>query len=64
LEPGTHPPVGQSSARKDNTLIMLEPGETRKYELRIAVTGNTVVDALLEVVATTPSEAPVQGELF
>jgi len=41
LEPGTHPPVGQSSAREDNTLIVIEPGETRKYELTIAVAGDT-----------------------
>ncbi len=35
LEPGTNPPIGQSSARKQETLIFLEPGETRSYDLGI-----------------------------
>lgn len=33
LEPGTHPPIGQSQAREDGTLISLRPGEKRQYEL-------------------------------
>lgn len=37
LEPGTHPPVGQARARQDGTLIMLEPGERRRYEVTIRV---------------------------
>lgn len=37
LEPGTNPPIGQSRARKQNELILLAPGETRKYELEIQV---------------------------
>lgn len=37
LEPGTHHPIGQSRAREDLSLIFLEPGETRKYDLRIRV---------------------------
>src|SRR5690606_21499189 len=37
MEPGTHPPVGQSRAREAGTLIMLEPGERRKYEVTIRV---------------------------
>ena len=37
LEPGTHHPVGQNTARRDGTLIMLEPGETRDYKLSIRV---------------------------
>ena len=37
LEPGTNPPIGQSNARSDNTLIQLEPGESRKYSLEIEV---------------------------
>ena len=37
LEPGTNPPVGQSHARQQNELILLAPGETRKYELEIQV---------------------------
>lgn len=35
IEPGTHPPIGQAKAREQGTLIMLEPGETRLYELEI-----------------------------
>jgi hypothetical protein len=35
LEPGTNPPVGQGGARAANELIILEPGETRDYELVI-----------------------------
>ena len=37
LEPGTHPPIGQSSARKENSLIFLEPGESRKHDLEFEV---------------------------
>lgn len=37
LEPGTHPPVGQATARKQGTLIELEPGETRTYDLRFEI---------------------------
>lgn len=37
LEPGTNPPIGQSRARQQNELILLAPGETRKYELEIQV---------------------------
>lgn len=37
LEPCTHPPVGQAAARKDGTLIFLQPGESRRYELEIEV---------------------------
>ncbi|MGX5820740.1 aldose 1-epimerase family protein [Chitinophaga lutea] len=37
LEPGTHPPIGQSAAREKGTLIWLEPGERRSYDLAIQV---------------------------
>jgi len=37
LEPGTHPPIGQAKAREAGTLIFLEPGESRKYNLEIEV---------------------------
>ena len=40
LEPGTHPPVGQSVARKDGSLIFMHPGETRMYDLELEVTQN------------------------
>ena len=37
LEPGTHPPIGQAKARKQQTLTFLEPGEKRSYNLEIEV---------------------------
>lgn len=41
LEPGTHPPIGQAAARKENTLIFLEPGESRTYDLEMEVLTDT-----------------------
>lgn len=37
IEPGTHPPIGQARARKENSLIQIEPGETKYYHLRLDV---------------------------
>jgi len=37
LEPGTNLTMGQGRARKDGTLILLEPGESREYELRLRI---------------------------
>ncbi|WP_143305613.1 aldose 1-epimerase family protein [Chitinophaga vietnamensis] len=37
LEPGTHAPVGQARARRDGSLLFLQPGESRQYELLITV---------------------------
>lgn len=37
LEPCTHPPIGQAAARKNNTLIFIQPGETKTYSLEINV---------------------------
>jgi hypothetical protein len=37
IEPGTNPPIGQAKARKQEQLIFLKPGETRKYSLTIEV---------------------------
>ena len=37
LEPGTNPPTGQNKARKEKKLIHIEPGESRTYDLEIAV---------------------------
>lgn len=37
LEPGTHPPIGQSAAREQGELIFIQPGETKTYELEIEV---------------------------
>ncbi|WP_349314403.1 aldose 1-epimerase family protein [Chitinophaga sp. MM2321] len=40
LEPGTNPPIGQSVARKQGTLLFLAPGESRQYDLEIDVLRN------------------------
>jgi len=40
IEPGTHPPIGQSKARADGTLIFIAPGETKKYDLHIEILNN------------------------
>src|SRR5690606_14852020 len=37
LEPGTHPPIGQANARKDGSLILLEPHERREYEVVVRI---------------------------
>ncbi len=37
LEPGTHPVVGQAAARSDKTLIFIQPGESRFYEIEMEV---------------------------
>ncbi len=37
LEPGTHPPIGQKAARSEKSLIFLEPGESRRYDLEFEV---------------------------
>jgi len=43
LEPATHPPIGQASARENGSLILLEPGESRTYDLNLEVlTGEKV----------------------
>ncbi|WP_026966890.1 aldose 1-epimerase family protein [Algoriphagus terrigena] len=43
LEPATHPPVGQTAVRENGTLILLEPGESRTYDLKLEVlTGEKV----------------------
>lgn len=37
LEPGTNPPIGQAAARKNQTLLFIQPGETRFYDIEIEV---------------------------
>ena len=37
LEPASHPPIGQAAARENGTLILLEPGESRTYDLLLEV---------------------------
>lgn len=33
MEPGTHPPIGQAKAREQGSLLFLEPGESRIYDV-------------------------------
>ncbi|MEJ7767640.1 MAG: aldose 1-epimerase family protein [Chitinophagaceae bacterium] len=40
LEPGTNPPIGQSRARDNKELILLQPRESRTYNLEIEVSDN------------------------
>src|SRR5690606_14452726 len=37
LEPGTNPPIGQKKARETGTLIFINPGEKKEYDLTIRV---------------------------
>jgi len=37
LEPGTNPPIGQSKAREQKTLIHIAPGKSRIYDLEMTV---------------------------
>ncbi len=37
IEPGTNPPVGQKRAKELGKLIMLKPGQSRKYEITLSV---------------------------
>jgi galactose mutarotase-like enzyme len=37
LEPGTNFPIGQSKARQQDKLIMLEPGKKRQYDLEFEI---------------------------
>jgi len=37
IEPGTNPPIGQNAARKKKQLVMLEPGQSRTYQLDLTV---------------------------
>jgi hypothetical protein len=40
LEPSTHPLSGQAKAREDGTLIFIEPGESRIYDVELEVLNN------------------------
>lgn len=37
LEPATNPPIGQSGARKEGSLNIIEPGDSRVYDLEMEV---------------------------
>jgi hypothetical protein len=40
IEPSTHPLTGQAKAREDGTLIFIEPGASKSYELELNVLTN------------------------
>lgn len=40
LEPGTHPPIGQTKARKQNQLIFIAPGESKSYGVDLEIIDN------------------------
>lgn len=44
LEPANIPPIGQAAARKQNTLEFIEPGQSKVYELELAI--QTDADAI------------------
>jgi hypothetical protein len=48
LEPGTNPPIGQAKARRDKKLIMLQPGETRHYDLEVAIVSGESIHEFLK----------------
>lgn len=41
LEPGTNPPIGQAEARKKNTLLQIEVGETKTYDIELTASKNS-----------------------
>lgn len=52
IEPGTHPPIGQAQARQQQSLLWLEPGETRSYDLTLEIlTDPTSIDLFLNPLA-------------
>lgn len=48
LEPATNPPIGQSKAKEQKTLIMLEPEESRKYDLELEVLESNKIEAFIK----------------
>lgn len=41
IEPGTHPPIGQAQAREQGSLLFIEPGQSRVYDLELEVLTDT-----------------------
>jgi hypothetical protein len=37
LEPCTHPPFGQAEARRNGSLLYIQPGETKEYSIEITI---------------------------
>ncbi|MFH1616694.1 MAG: aldose 1-epimerase family protein [Planctomycetota bacterium] len=49
IEPGTNPPIGQTKAKETGELIMLKPGQNRRYELELKIlTQNKDIEAFLK----------------
>ena len=47
LEPGSHPPIGQSKARENETLVFIAPGERIQYALSFqAIQGNQNIQTI------------------
>jgi hypothetical protein len=47
LEPGSHPPIGQSKARENETLVFIAPGERIQYTLSFqAIQGNQNIQTI------------------
>jgi len=47
LEPGSHPPIGQSKARENETLIFIAPGKRIQYNLSFkAIQGNENISTI------------------
>ena len=58
LEPATNPPIGQSKARAQNQLLFIAPGETKVYDLDIAVLNSKEkIDSLLNELSIEPDGA-------
>ena len=55
IEPGTNPPIGQAGARAQKTLLLLEPGETKSYDLYFEILPNKegIQSFLQELTITT-----------
>jgi len=55
IEPSTNRPAGRLDARERGELIILEPGETRQYDLELgALDGEAAIAAFAERVAAVP----------
>jgi hypothetical protein len=37
IEPGTNPPTGQNTARKERKLVRIRPGQSRVYDVELSV---------------------------
>ena len=61
LEPGTNKVIGQKKARKEGSLIMLQPGETKCYELELEVMHtNDKIKSFIQKVNGAIQQSPIQ----